>query len=230
MKTYDPNAPKPFSWSFSKLKNYKTCPFRYNAIDVQKRYAEDFSSPALAEGGKIHKAFELYVGSDIPLPPEYKNYEEHLAPLVNFPGTKLVEQKFAITQSLEPCTWFAKNAWYRGIADFLGLQPRVALAIDYKSGKVVEESQQLALLAECIFSHYPHIEAVRAEFWWLKEEAATKEIFYRKNRKETWVAVLPDVKKLEAAHAANDFPPTKTGLCKNHCIVTDCQFNGKRNQ
>lgn len=227
MKAYNPNAPKKFSWSFSKLKNYKTCPFRYNAVDVQKRFAEDFTGEALQWGNALHKAFEEWVSDkSVPLPPGMENFYEHLAPLKNFPGIRLTEQKMAITETLEPCDWFSKDAWYRGIGDFVGLQPRVALAIDYKSGKVVDESVQLALLAECIFAHHPKIEAVRAEFWWLKEEAATKEIYYRKDRKKTWAAVLPDVMKLKAAHDANDFPPIKSGLCRKHCIVKDCKYHG----
>src|SRR5699024_6908309 len=103
---------------------------------------------------------------------------------------------------------------------------KVALAIDYKTGKIVEDSEQLALMAECIFSHYPEVEAVRTEFWWLKDDAATRQNYYRNNRSATWASILPEVMTLENAHKTLDFPPRQSGLCRKHCIVTECPFHG----
>lgn len=217
---------KAFSWSYSKLKNYRTCPKRYYMVDVEKKYAEDFTGEHLKWGKEVHKAFEDRVGKDKPFPVGMEHFEDHALPLVNFKGIKMVEQQLAINKALEPVEWFAKDAWYRGIADFLGIAGPVALAIDYKTGKVLEESEQLALLAECIFSHYPEVKAVRTEFWWLKEEAATREIFRRENRKDTWRSVLPEVMGLEQAHKDMNFPPKQSGLCRKYCVVKECPFNG----
>lgn len=225
MRTYNA-AEKAFSWSYSKLKNYRTCPMRYYKIDVEKKYQEDFSGEHLAWGKQVHTAFEERVRDNKPFAKGMEHFEDHAAPLVAFPGKKLVEHKMAIRKDLTACGYFDKDVWYRSVADYLGINGRVALAIDYKTGKVLEESEQLALMAECIFSHFPEVDAVRTEFWWLKEEAATKQNFYRASRKETWRGVMPKVLELEAAHTRGDFPPIKTGLCKKHCIVTECKFHG----
>lgn len=225
MKQYTPTA-KAFSWSYSKLKNYRTCPMRYYKIDVEKKYQEDFSGEHLLWGKQVHTAFEERVRDGKPFPKGMEHFEEHAAPLVAFPGHKLVEHKMAIRRDFSPCGYFDKDVWYRAQADFLGINGRVALGIDYKTGKVLEESEQLALIAECIFSHFPEVDAVRTEFWWLKEEAATKENFYRSKRKETWRGVLPKVLELEAAHSRMEFPPIQSGLCKKYCIVKECKFNG----
>lgn len=225
MKAYTP-GPKAFSWSYSKLKNYRTCPFRYYKVDVEKKYEEDFSGEHLKWGKQVHTAFEQRIRDGKPFPKGMEHFEDHAAPLVAFPGMKLVEHKMAIRKDLTACDYFDKQTWYRSVADYLGVNGKVALAIDYKTGKVLEESEQLALMAECIFSHFPEVDAVRTEFWWLKEEAATKQNFYRAKRKDTWRGVLPKVTELEMAHTRGDFPAIQSGLCRKHCIVKECKHYG----
>lgn len=217
---------KSFAWSYSKLKNYRTCPLRYYEIDVQKNYQEDFSGEHLAWGKQVHTAFEQRVRDGKPFPPGMEEFEDAAQRLINLPGKILVEQQLAIRRDLSPCEWFAKDTWFRGIADYLRINGPVAVAIDYKTGKILEETEQLALLAECVFSHYPEVQAVRTEFWWLKDEAATREDFYRKKRQQTWAGVLPKVMQLEEAHKTLNFPPRSSGLCKRHCIVTNCKHHG----
>lgn len=217
---------KAFSWSYSKLKNYRTCPRRYYDIDVMKTYQEDFSGEHLKWGKEVHTAFEKRVRDGTPFPEGMKHFEGYAIKLVNFPGKKMVEQQLAIREDLSACEWFAKDTWFRSVADFLGIHKQVALAIDYKTGKVLEDSEQLALMAECIFSHYPEVQAVRTEFWWLADDCATQEIFRRSDRKVTWGRVLPQVNTLHEAHKTLTFPPRPSGLCKRHCIVLGCPHYG----
>lgn len=219
---------KPFSWSYSKLKNYRTCPFRYYMIDVTKKYQEDFTGEHLAWGNQVHKAFEERVRDGKPFPEGMEHFEDAAKRLIHPDGQTLVEQKLAIKSDLSPCDWFDRNAWFRSIADYLRISGPVAVAIDYKTGKIIEDSEQLALMAECVFSHYPEVQAVRTEFWWLKDEAATRADFRRSHRKDTWTRVMPEVKTLEMAHTSGDFPPKSSGLCRRHCIVTECSHNGNK--
>ena len=217
---------KSFAWSYSRLKNYRTCPKRYYEIDVAKNYEEVFSGEHLAWGKQVHTAFEQRVRDGKPFPAGMENFEEAAERLVSLPGQIMVEQQLAIRRDLTPCEWFAKDAWFRGIADYLRINGAVALAIDYKTGKILEEVEQLALLAECVFSHYPEVHAVRTEFWWLKDDAATREDFFRAKRKDTWAGVMPKVMQLEEAHKTMNFPPKSSGLCKRHCIVSTCPHYG----
>lgn len=225
---YVKSAAKAFSWSYSKLKNYRTCPRRYYDIDVTKKYQEDFNSPALKWGDEVHKAFERRIGKNIPFPSDMAEFEDAAVRLLAVPGKRYTEQQLAIRADFSPCEWFAKDAWFRAITDLLIINGPVALAIDYKTGKILEDSEQLALNAETIFSHFPEVMAVRTEFWWLKEDAATREDFQRKNRKQVWQKILPEVTTLKAAHDTLSFPPKPSGLCRNHCIVIDCPHNGRR--
>lgn len=226
MRNYTPTA-KAWSWSYSKLKNYRTCPRRYHDIDVAKLYGEERSA-ALDEGNAVHKAWEDRIGKGVPFPAIYPaEWEEGALRLLAAPGKIMVEQQLAIRENLAPCTWFDKQTWYRAKADYLAVNDLVALAIDYKTGKVLEDSEQLALMAECIFSHYPTVQAVRTEFWWLKDDCATRQDFKRSGRKDTWRKILPEVMTLKQAHDTMTFPPKPNGLCKKHCIVTGCPYYGK---
>lgn len=228
MKNFAPvvKKVKPFSWSYSKLKNWRTCPFRYKKIDVDKTYQDDFSSPDLAWGKKIHKAFERRIGYGEAFPAELAMFEDAALRLLAVPGIQKVEQQLAITKDFTPCAWFADDAWFRAVADFVAVNGKVALAVDYKTGKILEDSEQLALMADTIFAHYPQVEAVRTEFWWMKDDAVSREDFYRKDRRKVWEKVLRDVRTLEKAHREDTFPKQKSGLCRRHCIVKECEHCG----
>lgn len=225
MRNYGKPA-KAFSWSYSKLKNYRTCPRRYYDIDVTKKYAEDFTGEHLAWGKQVHTAFEQRIRDGKAFPEGMKEFEDAAKRLLAVPGVKLVEQQLAIAEDLSPRGWFDKDVWFRSIADYLAINGPVALAIDYKTGKIIEDSEQLALMAECVFSHYPEVQAVRTEFWWLKDDAATKENFYRSQRHNTWARVLPEVTTLKQAHDTLTFPPKPSGLCRKFCIATGCPHHG----
>ena len=225
MRNYSPQ-PKAWSWSYSKLKNYRTCPLRHYEIDLAKNYVEP-EGPALKEGNAVHKAFEDRIGKGVPFPPQYAHFEEAAQRLLKVPGKIMVEQQLAIKADYTPCTWFDKQTWFRAKADFLAVNGLVALAIDYKTGKIIEDSEQLGLMADCVFSHYPEVQAVRTEFWWLGDDAATKEIFYRKDRAAFWQKIMPEVNTLKQAAETNTYPAKPSGLCKKFCVVTGCQYHGK---
>ena len=48
-----PPPNKPFSWSWSKIKNYEMCPRRHYNVDVLKAYQDD--SDNLRRGNAVHE-------------------------------------------------------------------------------------------------------------------------------------------------------------------------------
>jgi len=220
------NRPKPFAWSYSKLKNFDTCPLRHLKVDVQKEFKED-ESEQLRWGNALHKGLADRLGKKVALPSTMAAYEPMIQRLEQVPGEALVECKFAINDSFGPVEFFDRAAWFRGIADVLILNAPVALAIDYKTGKVVEDSQQLALMAACVFAHFPAIMAIRTEFWWLKEDATSRQDFRRQDMPDMWRALWPRVQALKRANETMTYPPKPGGLCRNHCPVITCPSHGK---
>lgn len=220
--------PKSFAFSYSKLKNFETCPSRYFWIDVQKQFKEA-ESEALTYGNTLHKVLAERVGNGKALPQPFT----HLEPLAekilanSEDATVLVEQQLAIREDLGPTEWFGKDAWYRGIADVIKIKGPVAVVIDYKTGKILEDGVQLALMAQCVFAHHPQVQKIRTEFWWIKEDATTRADFTREDMVKVWNGVLPRVEQLKYAHDTMSFPAKPGNLCRKWCVVTSCPHHGK---
>lgn len=160
------------------------------------------------------------------LPFALKHFEPLAERLEKVPGKMLVEQKYAINEGLQATGYFESNAWFRAIGDTVVLNPPVALAVDFKTGKVIDDSQQLALLSACIFAHYPDVHAVRSEYWWLREDAVTRADFKRSEMLGVWKGVWPRIEQLKLAYETANYPPKQGGLCKRYCPVTTCEYHG----
>ena len=103
----------------------------------------------------------------------------------------------------------------------------VALAVDWKTGKILEDSVQLALTAACIFAKWPEVKAVRSSYVWLKEDAESSENFLREDMPTVWRSIWDRIEKMEQAHQFTNYPPTPSGMCLKWCAVKSCPHNGK---
>lgn len=221
------SKPKPFAWSYSKLKNYETCPKRHYHVDVAKDIKEE-ESEHITYGNAVHKALANAISGKEALPKPFA----HLQPWVDkfghgIGGTVLVEQQLAITEDLNPTTWFGKDAWYRGIADVIKIVGEVAAVLDWKTGKISEDGVQLALMAQCVFAHHPEVQKIRTEFVWLKEDATTRADFARDDMVSVWAGLLPRVTLLKGAYEGANFPAKPGYLCRRFCPVTSCPHHGE---
>lgn len=220
------SKPKAFSWSYSKLKNFESCPKRHWHIDINRDIKEE-TSENLAWGNMVHEALAKRVAKNTPLPKGMEPYEKWAVRLTASPGTILVEQKLAINKEFGGTSWFGDDAWYRGIGDVIKIVGRVALIVDYKTGKILEDGSQLALMAACVFAHYPEVSRVRSEFIWLKEDATTRADFDRNNMAEFWKSVWPRIEALKHAADTLTYPPKPGPLCKRWCPVKVCPHYGE---
>lgn len=219
--------PQEFAWSYSRLKNFETCPKRYYNIDVAKTFKEPDDNEHLMYGKLVHDSLANRVNAEhTPLPPTLKKLEPWAAKVLRTPGKILVEQQLAISKDLQPTSWFGGDAWFRCVVDVLKLNPPVALAIDWKTGKILEDGIQLALSAQAVFSHHPEIQRIRTEFVWLKDDATSRADFSRDDMPDMWASTLPRVNNLKHAHDTQEFPPTPCGLCKRFCPVSSCPHHG----
>lgn len=218
---------KPFSWSYSKIKNFEVCPLRHWSIDITKGVKEE-ESEILTWGNEVHAKLGACLGpKQTPLPPSMKAYQTYVDGVRAIPGKLFVEQKYALDKDFAGCGWFAPNVWYRGIGDVVAINKHRAIAIDWKLGRILEDSVQLALMAACIFGNYPEVQQVDTIFMWLAHDARTRETFHRNNMPETWAAILPRVSAYQQAVENQDFPPKPGGLCKRWCPVSTCPHHGE---
>ena len=194
---------------------------------------------ALQWGNAVHKALANRCGKGkVPLPKPMQGFEKWAARVTsegNHPAQIMVEQQLAIDKDFAPTKWFDKDAersglappWYRGIADVLKIVGPAALAVDWKTGNVIDDAPQLALLAACIFAHHPNVLKVRSEFIWLKENASTRNDFHRDSMAEIWKGLWPRIEALKHAHDTADYPAKPGFLCRRYCPVTSCLHHGE---
>lgn len=225
---HGPTGPKPFAWSYSKLKNFETCPKRHFHVDVARDVKED-ESDELKWGGFVHKSAADFLGpKGIALPPEAKILKPWCERILATPGSNiLVEQKLALSKDFGPASWFGDGAWFRGIADVIKIMGPVALVVDWKTGKILEDSVQLALTAACVFAHHQDVHKIRTEFVWLKENADTRADFRRSEMPEIWKNLWPRIEQLRRAHETSSYPAKPGKLCRKWCPVTKCPHHGE---
>lgn len=224
--------PKSFSWSYSKLKNYETCPKRHYHVDVKKDFKEA-EGEALRQGNFIHKILDDRIGRGRALPKDYQYLEPWAQRVLTGPGEVKTEMQYAITKDFAPCAWFDsenppdKKAWYRAKADVVKINGPAAIAIDWKTGKIVVDSPQLLLTAVCMFIHHPELQVVKSMYAWLADGAETTEIIQRHEVPAIWNNLWSRIETLRHAHEQIDFPPTPSHLCAKWCPVKSCPHHGE---
>lgn len=216
---------KPFAWSYSKIKNFRACPKKHFHVDVAKDFKED-ESEILTWGNEVHGALARRLDKKTPLPASMSQYEKLALGVEKIPGKMYVEQKYGLKDDYTGCGYFESGVWYRGVADVAVINGVRGMAIDWKLGKIIEDSMQLALMAGCLFGHFPQLEQVDTVFFWLKDDAKTRQVFTRADMVGIWASILPEVATLKAAYETMTFPPKQGGLCRKWCPVRSCPYNG----
>jgi len=217
-----------YTWSYSALDLFKQCPHKYYRLKIKKDIIEPQSEQILY-GLAMHKAAEEYVRDNKPLPPEFSSYKDMLDKLRDMEGTKLVEYKMGLTKSLEPCGFFDKNVWWRGIADLIVLQGPKARMVDYKTGKSSKnaDTKQLELLSLALFKHFPEVEEVKGGLLFVVAKDFIKGEYNVNSSPIYWQRWLADTARLEKALELGVWNPRPNFTCQKWCRVTDCSHNGR---
>jgi len=210
-----------FSWSFSALKNWETCPKRYYHYDIAKTVKEP-ESGALREGHELHAAFDARIKSKTPLPLGLGHNEPMLARVLAAEGQTYSERKLAISSNYQPVSWYSDQAWYRGVLDCTKIRKDSATVLDWKSGRPGVDTTQLQLSAALVFHSAPQVNTVRAALVFVNHDKVESEEYVRSDLTTIWGDILPRVKKLQRAREEQEYPPKPGGLCKRWCQVVSC--------
>lgn len=227
MEKVDYSKPK-FTWSYSSLSLFQQCPRKYHQIRVVKNIKES-DTEALMYGKEVHKAAEDYVREGQPIPAKFQFMKPYVDLLKDLAGDKLCEHQMGLTESLEPCGFFDKNVWWRGVADLLIIDEDKAHLIDYKTGKSSQyaDVKQLELLALATFKHFPNITKIKAGLIFFVAQDLVKADFVDEQQEVLWAKWLPELSRLEKCYEVDVWNPKTNFTCKKFCPVTDCKHNGK---
>ena len=217
-----------FVASFSAIQAYETCPLKYYHERVTKKYEQPKGEAAIW-GDEVHKKLEAGINTGTPLPQSMAKYQPILDTVMASPGEKLPEVKLAVTKDLQPCDFFAPDAWLRGICDLLVLNGYKAGAFDWKTGKKKKESSQLDIMACLTMARYPEVEYVVTSFVWLQEPKPTRvepKLVDREELPELFDGFASRISDIEYSYQNNVWPARPSGLCKQWCPVRECPHNG----
>jgi PD-(D/E)XK nuclease superfamily len=223
---------KKFQFSWSRLKNFRTCPKRHFHVDIEKDFQEA-KSEALLWGNEVHDALAKRIDKKTALPRTMAQYEDWPARILKLRDAGLavkVENKLAMNDKFAPTGFFDASTWFRAVIDVLVLaeESGTAISIDWKTGnKVQPEFEQLALSAQLIFAHYPEIDQVGAIYVWLGHDTESVKAYRRDAMLPVWNDIWPLIKLMEEAHRTTTYPPKPSGLCVHYCPVTSCPYHGK---
>lgn len=216
------------TWSYSSLSLFKQCPRKYHRLRVLKDIKEE-EAEHLIYGNAVHKAAEEYGRDGVPIPPKFLYIKQYVDTLIDSPGDKYYEHKMGLTRELEPCGFMERHVWWRGIADFLAVDGKEAVLVDYKTGKSARyaDTAQLELLALAIFAHFPHVEIVRAGLLFVVSKEFIEIELNRSHQHELWKKWIKDTDRLDSCFESDTWNPSPNFTCRNHCPVLDCEHNGR---
>lgn len=205
---------------------YEQCAKKYYHIKVAKD-AKDADSQWAGDGKDIHDALKKRVIDNKPLPLNLRHMEKMAAKFANAKGEKYGELQFALNEQYEPVDWFAKDAWVRAIIDLLIINGKHALLVDWKTGKVKEEYDQIKLSAAVLAQQMPELEEFSLAYVWTKHRKISPLTMRREHMADVWADYLPRVQAIKDALKTTDFPADPSGLC-GWCPVTQCPHHVQR--
>lgn len=215
---------RPLPWSHTSLKQFKNCPKQFHQVRVLKAVKEEQGEAALW-GERVHKHFEDRIAEGTSLPIELQQHEPYLAKLDAMAGEGFTEQKIALDMAAQPCGFFDKDVWFRGVIDYKKVHGPLALVADYKTGNPKNaDPTQLKLFALHTFAAHPEVAVVKTQFYWTQTLSTTGETFARADVPKLWQTFLPDLKQYSAAFRDDVWQPRQTGLCNGWCPVTTCEY------
>jgi hypothetical protein len=227
----DAKTTTPFTWSYSKLHGYETCPRKLYEEEILKCWPKE-RSELLDEGDEVHAALALALRDGSKLPLKFRMYEKWLTWVRELPGERLIERdaQWACTRQFQPTLWSAPDVWLRCKADVavVDIPRKIGIIIDWKNGKSINvDPIQLTLTSLMALIQFPELGGVRADFVWLKEGEQTSQSVMRSEAADQWAELMPRVERYRQALATTNFPMTPNRLCGQYCAVKSCEHNGR---
>ena len=213
------------AWSYSSLKTFQQCPKKYYHLKVAKDI-KDEGSEATIYGKELHKVAEDYIKDGTPIPPQFAFIQETVDALKKIPGEKHTEIELGVSNKggrLNPCGFYDKDAWYRGIADLLIVNGDEGYLVDYKSSKNAKyaDLKQLDLLAGAVFAHFPELKTLKSALIFVVSNEFVNKEHSSQHKLAYFEHVRFDLERLETALETGVWNAVAGPLC-GWCPVKTC--------
>lgn len=156
-------------WSFSKLKNYETCPYRLVLAQTHRQTTGE----AAQRGIDIHKSIELFLNGEA-AQPELPHFNEAILKLKQ-DGAE-AETRWGLGTDWTPVPWAYASG--KCILDAVVLYPEIIVIIDFKTGKpsAISHMDQAQTYAIAASIYYPTMQ-IQTSFWYL-DSGKTKDTHF----------------------------------------------------
>jgi ATP-dependent exoDNAse (exonuclease V) beta subunit len=219
------------AWSYSSIKTFDQCPKKYYHLKVAKD-VKDSGSEATMYGQALHSAAEYYVKGEKELDAKFDFMRPLLDRLRAVEGDKLCELKLGVSKSdsgYAKSTFFAKDVWWRGIADLVIIQGDTAYSIDYKTSKNAKyaDTKQLDLVAAALFVHYPQLKKIKSALAFVVSNDLIHKEHTAELRDSYFETFSDELERLDCAQENDVWNAISGPLC-GWCPVTSCEHHRTR--
>lgn len=216
------------AWSYSSISTFKQCPKKYYHLKVAKD-VKDKGSQALVYGNQVHKAAEQFIKDGIEIPKKFAYMNPILDSLSNIEGDKHCELRFGISYDGEKhkkTKFFARDVWWRGIADLVIVDHDKAFLIDYKTGKSAKyaDTAQLDILAAATFTYFPEVQYIKSALAYVVSNEFVKKVHTRDEQELLYTTFDEPLEALASAEKYDVWNAVSGPLCA-YCPVTKCEHN-----
>lgn len=214
------------AWSYSSIKTFEQCPKKYYHLKVAKD-VKDEPGEAADYGTAVHLAAEEFIRDGKAIPEKFAYIRPIIERLAAIPGKKHAEMKLGVRKSndgYEPCGFFDKDVWWRGIADLLIINGHKAYCIDYKTGKSARyaDTKQLDLLAGAVFTHFPEVVQIKSSLIYVVSGELVAKEHVITERSQYLSVFNTQLDQLDAAMENGVWNPKSSPLC-GWCPVQSCE-------
>ena len=178
-------------WSFSRLTDYETCPYRFYLKHITKAEQPELTDDhPMVRGRRIHEEVENYIRGDTD---DFPSSGKKCQAIIDDcrarydHGSATVEEKWGFVHDWAPCGWWDDTVWCRMATDYHEIiEPQAHIIRDWKTGKSfgneVKYMQQMQLYAVGAFMRYPDLEYVDVHLNFLDDGKARTKSFERGNK------------------------------------------------
>jgi CRISPR/Cas system-associated exonuclease Cas4 (RecB family) len=174
----------PTNWSYSRLKTYEQCPFKFRALHGGEYQISQEMTPALERGNRLHSVLEDYVrGREPILDPMFTRFGDYINAVREHP-VKEVESEWSMDRHwVRTARWSNPSTWWRGKLDVFMQEGDKARVIDWKTGKIYPDNiDQVRLYAGVVLHRLPEIKEVRVELIYLDQYESREAIYEAKDK------------------------------------------------
>lgn len=210
-------------YSHSRLKKFEECPRRYYCEITKENYKAPPDPEAFAIGRAAHELLELACLGRATAD-KYPIAQEMIEDFHSTGGDIRVEESLAFTKEWKVTDWFrGPSLWLRAKMDLMVVDEDAVFIVDWKTGKIRVDEDQLALYALVAHKLYPDRPTILTSYIWLDHECkATTSVFHPQHMPEIEAKLRKRCDAVDRAYMTDDWPAKPNFGCR-WCGVIDCE-------